>query len=168
MGKTPDIMTPMDGRNTAAAAGHAGSAAVVSMSRPGVQVIQPFEQEMNRRAEPRFDCNDHATLLLLSDGQEVSCRIVNQSASGAQVLVQDMPAQVQQLWLIDTGANTVRFGSPVWTIPHKMGLKFSFVQKLDPAASRPQRVPVAVWNTWRRLAGLDLPAKTGEEVLFVD
>lgn len=143
-----------------------GNTVRVSSPKPGVEVIQPFEQVMNRRAEPRFDCNDAATLLILPNGREIACSVVNQSASGAQVLLQEMPSQTASLWLIDTNTHMVRYGTPAWILPHKMGLKFSFVQKLDPAGSRPPRVPEAVWTTWRRLAGLDTPPPPPEDDAF--
>lgn len=141
--------------------------ASVTSPQPGVEVIQPFQQFQNRRAEPRFDCKAKGALLLVPSGAEVACEIVNQSASGAQVLVKDMPHKAGDLWLLDVGGQMVKFGSPVWTQPHKMGLRFSFAQKVDPNGVRPPRVPEPVWKAWRRLAGLDIPPPE-EDVFFLD
>lgn len=138
----------------------------VTSPKAGVEVIQPF-QFLNRRIEPRFDCQASGTLLLLPSGTEVPCEIVNQSASGAQVIFQDMPHNPSDLWLVDVPGQMVKFGTPAWTQPYKMGLRFSFVQKLDPNGERPARVPVAVWKAWRRLAGLDRPPQPAD-VLFID
>lgn len=156
--KTPNAMPGSDGRSASPS---------VTSPQAGVEVIQPFQQFLNRRAEPRFDCKASGALLLLPSGTEVACDIVNQSASGAQVLVKDMPQNAGDLWLVDVAGQTVKFGSPVWTQPHKMGLRFSFVQKLDPNGARPPRVPEPVWKAWRRLAGLDTPPPQ-DDVFFLD
>lgn len=143
------------------------SSPTVTSPQAGVEVIQPFQQFMNRRAEPRYDCKSTGTLLLLPSGTEVPCEIVNQSASGAQVLVKDMPHSPGDLWLLDVPGQMVKFGAPAWTQPHRMGLRFTFAHKLDPNGERPHRVPVGVWKAWRRLAGLDLPPPQ-EDVFFLD
>lgn len=156
--KTSNPMSASDGRSPSPS---------VTSPQAGVEVIQPFQQFLNRRAEPRFDCKASGALLLLPSGTEVACDIVNQSASGAQVLVKDMPQNAGDLWLLDVAGQMVKFGSPVWTQPHKMGLRFSFVQKLDPNGARPPRVPEPVWKAWRRLAGLDAPPPQ-DDVFFLD
>ncbi|UDF03318.1 hypothetical protein [Asticcacaulis sp. AND118] len=140
---------------------------VVTSPRPGVEVIQPYQQVLNRRIEPRFDCNAAGALIMLTTGNEIPCQIVNQSASGAQVIHEGLPQNAGEMWLIDVQGQTVKFGTPAWTQPHKTGLRFSFVQKIDGSGVRPPRVPMPVWKAWRRLAGLDTPPPA-DDVIFLD
>ncbi|ESQ81148.1 hypothetical protein AEYBE204_02100 [Asticcacaulis sp. YBE204] len=140
----------------------------ISSPRPGVEIIQPYAQFSNRRSEPRFDCNDSATLFLLPSQAQVSCRVLNQSASGAQVIFESLPEVPAEIWLIDIKTHMVKCGTAAWSMTSKMGLKFSFLQRLDPAAARPARVPEAVYKAWRTLAGLDPEPPVEDDVFFLD
>ncbi|MFT3997229.1 MAG: hypothetical protein QM667_07475 [Asticcacaulis sp.] len=165
-------MTAPDGREkagSAAATAHSHAQATITSPRPGVEVILPYQQQMaNRRSEPREDCNSHCMLILMPSGAQFPCRIVNQSASGAQIMFEELPHGVHDLWLIDSHAHTARFGTPAWNLPFKMGIRFSLIQKLDPAGARPQRVPEAVWLAWRKLANLDPVPEAVEDTFFLD
>ncbi|MDC7682735.1 PilZ domain-containing protein [Asticcacaulis sp. BYS171W] len=140
----------------------------VSSPRPGVEIIQPYAQFTNRRSEPRFDCNETATLFLFPSQAQVECRILNQSASGAQVIFESLPEVPAEIWLIDIRTHTVKCGTAAWSMTSKMGLKFSFLQRLDPNAVRPARVPEAVFKAWRKLAGLDPEPPVEDDVFFLD
>ncbi|MFT4089938.1 MAG: hypothetical protein QM645_04345 [Asticcacaulis sp.] len=133
----------------------------------GVEIIQPYDQFMNRRIEPRYDYNARGCLLFLSRNQTIPCQIVNQSASGAQVLydtIGDVPAE---LWLIDLDANTAKRGSAAWTTPHKMGMKFNLVQILGDGTQRPPKVPEDVYRVWLSLSNTGKD-KGSDDVVFLD
>lgn len=120
-----------------------------------VEIIQPYDQFLNRRAEPRFECNDRGCLMFLSRKEVVKCQIINQSASGAQVIfdkVGDIPAEI---WLIDLDTNCAKRGTAAWSMPHKMGLKFNMIQQLSADGPLSPKVPEAVYKAWRNMAGLD-------------
>lgn len=122
------------------------------MSSP-VEIIAPYDQLLNRRSEPRFDCNGRGCLLFLSRGTTVPCRILNQSASGAQVLCDTIGEVPAELWLIDLDAHTAKRGKAAWISPHKMGLKFNLIQQLDANKPRPAKVPEDVYRVWADLSG---------------
>ena len=131
-----------------------------------VEIIQPYEVFTNRRAEPRFECNDRGCLLFLGSQQSIHCTILDQSASGAQVLFEtigDIPAEV---WLIDLDAHIVRRGRSVWTMAHKMGLKFDFIEKLSPQKTPSTKVPKAVYDMWQKLSQPQNPPV--EDTFFLD
>lgn len=148
------------------------SAYISSLSSSGatasskVEIIQPFEMFANRRAEPRFECHDRGCLLFMGSQQAVHCTILDQSASGAQVLFEaigDIPAEV---WLIDLDAHIVRRGRSVWTMAHKMGLKFDFIEKLTVQKTPSPKVPKAVYDMWKKLSQPEPPK--AEDTFFLD
>ncbi|ESQ77232.1 hypothetical protein [Asticcacaulis sp. AC402] len=132
------------------------------------EIIMP-DQYADRRAEPRFACDDRGALLFLSTRQIVPCRIMDQSASGARVslaAIGDLPAQ---MWLIDLDQNTVRCGTAAWAMPNRMGLKFSFVASLKPGEARPAKVPQEVYDAWKRLTDQkDPPDQADDDVVYFD
>lgn len=153
------------GRRDIPASPHAAPKSVPDKT---VEIIQPYDQFMNRRVEPRFESDARGCLLFLSRSETVPCQIVNQSASGAQVLfdtIGDVPAE---LWLIDLDSNTAKRGSAAWSTPHKMGLKFNLIQSLSPTAPRPPKVPEDVYRTWLNLSGAGIPKPDQDDVLFLD
>ncbi len=136
-----------------------------------VEIIQP-DQYADRRAEPRFECDDRGALLFLSSNEVVQCRILDQSASGARVAFDRISNLPPEIWLIDLDRNTVRHGTAAWSTVNRMGLKFDLVQQLIPGTARPAKVPQSVFDAWLRLSGL-APAKPavdtgGDDVLYFD
>ncbi|WAC47521.1 PilZ domain-containing protein [Asticcacaulis sp. SL142] len=127
---------------------HRAGAPVAS---PKVEIIQPYEMFTNRRNEPRFECNDRGCLLFLNSQQTIHCTILDQSASGAQVLFEEIGEIPAEVWLIDLDAHILRRGRSVWTMAHKMGLKFDFIEKLTPGKMPSPKVPRAVYEMWQRL-----------------
>jgi len=133
----------------------------------GVEIIPPYAQFANRRIEPRYDYDGRGCLLFLSRNETVPCRIVNQSASGAQILfdhIGDVPAE---LWLIDLDAHTAKRGRAAWSTPHKMGLKFNLIQTLSAATSCPPKVPEDVYRLWLSLSQ-DKKSDGTDDVFFLD
>lgn len=132
-----------------------------------VEIIMP-SQYADRRAEPRFNC-DNRGALLLAEGRTVPCRILDQSASGARVSIGEMDRIPSELWLIDLDSHTVRRGSAAWSMANRMGLKFNFVQKLAAGQPRPAKVPEDVFAAWLKLSGQDEPPKDdGDDVVYFD
>ena len=136
-----------------------------------VEIIQP-EQYADRRAEPRFECDDRGALLFLSSNEVVQCRILDQSASGARVSFDKISSLPPEIWLIDLDRNSVRHGTAAWSTMNRMGLKFDLVQQLTPGTARPAKVPESVFDAWLRLSG-HAPAKPAADdsddgVLYFD
>lgn len=134
-----------------------------------VEVIQPADY-VDRRAEPRTNCDDRGAMLFLSNNTMVTCRILDQSPSGARVAfdrVDNIPAEI---WLIDLETHMVRRGASAWSTPTRMGLKFNFVQTLVPGEPRPARIPEDVFAAWLNLTGQTPPAPKApnDDVLFLD
>lgn len=132
------------------------------------EIIMP-DQYADRRSEPRMECDDRGALLFLSTHKMVPCRILDQSASGARVsmaAIGDLPAEI---WLIDLDQNSVRCGKAAWSMPNRMGLKFSFVTTLSPGEAKPAKVPQEVFDAWKRLTGQeDNPDQDDDDVLYFD
>ncbi|MDC7677000.1 PilZ domain-containing protein [Asticcacaulis machinosus] len=131
-----------------------------------VEIIQPYEMFANRRNEPRFECNDRGCLLFLNSQQTIHCTILDQSASGAQVLFDSIGEIPSEVWLIDLDAHVVRRGRSVWTMAHKMGLKFDFIEKLTPGKMSSPKVPRAVYDAWQTLN--QPPPPKDEDTFFLD
>jgi hypothetical protein len=132
-----------------------------------VEIIMP-SQYADRRAEPRFNC-DNRGALLLAEGRTVPCRILDQSASGARVSIAELDRLPAELWLIDLDSHTVRRGSAAWSMANRMGLKFNFVQKLAEGQPRPAKVPEDVFAAWLKLSGQDEPPRDdGDDVVYFD
>ncbi len=134
-----------------------------------VEIIQPSDY-VDRRSEPRTNCDDRGALLFMSSNALVTCRILDQSPSGARVAfdkVDDIPAEI---WLIDLDSHMVRRGASAWSTPTRMGLKFNFVQTLVPGQPRPARIPEDVFSAWLKLSGQTPPAPEApdDDVLFLD
>ncbi len=111
-------------------------------------------------------------MLFLSTQQVVPCRIMDQSASGARVsfgAIGDLPPEI---WLIDLDQNSVRCGTPAWSMPNRMGLKFSLALNLKPSDPKPAKVPQTVYDAWLRLSGNTVKAvenpKPDDDVLYFD
>jgi len=117
-----------------------------------VEVIMPA-QYADRRSEPRLECDDCGALVLMPEGKVVTCRILDQSASGARVSVHDLDTVPDDLWLIDLDLNMARHGSAAWSTALRMGLRFAFAQQLKVGAPRPEKVPEVVYNAWLMLSG---------------
>jgi len=138
-----------------------------------VEVIQPADyQFLDRRSEPRQDCDDRGALLYMSEKQVITCRIMDQSPSGARVAFDNAGPIPSEIWLIDLDTHMARRGSAAWSTPTRMGLKFNFVQTLVPGQPRPQRVPQEVFDVWMKLSGQvkDPPPDEGggDDVLYLD
>ncbi len=131
----------------------------------GVEIITP-DQYADRRTEVRQDCNNRGSLLFLSSNEIVPCRILDQSASGARVSMDQISHVPQELWLIDLETNIVKCGSAAWSMANRMGLKFSLIQKITPGQPCPARVPGPVYEAWQRLSGNE--DKPDDDVLFFD
>ncbi len=136
------------------------------------EVIQPADyQYQDRRSEPRQDCDDRGALLYTSEKQVITCRIMDQSPSGARVALDNVGAIPAEIWLIDLDTHMVRRGSAAWSTPTRMGLKFNFVQTLIPGQPCPQRIPQDVFDVWMKLTGqtTDTPPEKDEgDVLYLD
>ena len=138
-------------------------------ARPSVEVITP-DQYADRRSEPRTQCDDRGAMLFLSSRQVINCRILDQSASGARVAMENLDHIPAEIWLIDLDTAMVKRGSPAWSMANRMGLKFNFIQKMPDDGKRPARVPPEVFEAWKRLSQ---PAATPDEdpdddVLYFD
>ena len=135
-----------------------------------VEIIRP-DQFADRRAETRTECDDRGAMLFLSSREVVTCRILDQSASGARVAFEAISRLPAEIWLIDLDTNMVRRGAAAWSTPNRMGLKFSFIQAVVPGQARPERIPEAVFDAWLRLTGNEAPQAPGtddDDVLFLD
>lgn len=134
------------------------------------EVIQPSDyQYQDRRAEPRADCDDRGALLYMSEKQVITCRIMDQSPSGARVAFDNAGPIPAEIWLIDLDSHMARRGSAAWSTPTRMGLKFNFVQTLVPGQPRPPRIPQEVFDVWMKLSGQtkDVPPPE-DDVLYLD
>ena len=133
-----------------------------------VEIIRP-DQFADRRAETRTECDDRGAMLFLSSQEVITCRILDQSPSGARVSFEAISRLPSEIWLIDLDTHSARRGSAAWSTPNRMGLKFNFVQTLVPGYPRPGRIPEAVFDAWLRLTGQEAP-KAGDDgdVLFLD
>jgi hypothetical protein len=132
-----------------------------------VEIIRP-DQFADRRAEPRMDCDDRGAMLFLSSQEVITCRILDQSPSGARVSFEAISRLPAEIWLIDLDTHSVRRGSAAWSTPNRMGLKFNFVQALVPHQPRPARIPQAVFDAWLRLTGNKAPPETPHEAPEAD
>ena len=132
-----------------------------------VEIIMP-SQYADRRAEPRFNCDNRGALLLLPQGRAMPCRILDQSASGARISISDVNEIPAELWLIDLDTNTVRRGAAAWSMANRMGLKFNFIQKLTEGQARPAKVPEDVFAAWLKLSGQDESGPDDDGVLYFD
>lgn len=121
----------------------------------GVEIITVQQQLAERRSEPRAECNEEGYLLFLSSQEIIKCKILDQSASGAKVAFEGIDKIPNEIWLIDLKASVVKCGRAAWNMRHQMGLKFSYIQKLDHSQARPSKVPSGVFEAWLRLAGLN-------------
>ncbi len=134
-----------------------------------VEIIRP-DQFADRRAEPRVECDARGAMLFLSSQEVITCRILDQSPSGARVSFEAMSSLPAEIWLIDLETHMVRRGSAAWSTANRMGLKFNFVQTLVPGQPRPTRIPEAVFAAWVRLSGQTPPPEAPDDgdVLFLD
>jgi len=137
-----------------------------------VEIIQPADY-VDRRSEPRTDCNDRGALLLMADKSVVPCRIMDQSPSGARVAFEAIGSIPAEIWLIDLDTHMARRGSSAWSTPNRMGLKFNFVQTLVVGQPRPAKIPQEVYDAWLRLTGNapveeTKPDDAGDDVLYLD
>lgn len=136
-----------------------------------VEIIQP-DQYADRRAEPRVACDDAGALLFLSTNEIVTCRILDQSASGARVAFDKISGLPPEIWMIDIDLHTVRRGAAAWSTVNRMGLKFDLIQQLTPGGARPAKVPEAVYAAWLRLTGQvavqPAPVADPDDVLYFD
>jgi len=130
-----------------------------------VEIIMP-SQYSDRRSEPRYSCDGRGALLL-AGGRVMSCRILDQSVSGARVAVEDLDHVPGDLWLIDLDSHSVRRGSAAWTMANRVGLKFNFIQKLAAGQPRPPKVPEDVYDAWKRLSGVE-DRDDGGDVIYFD
>lgn len=134
------------------------------------EIIMP-DQYADRRAEPRFACDDRGAMLFLATKEIVPCRIMDQSASGARVSFGAMGDLTAEIWLIDLDQNTVRCGTAAWSMPNRMGLKFSLVLSLKPGEPRPVKVPQPVYDAWLKLTAPKAetpPEAPDDDVLYFD
>ncbi len=132
-----------------------------------VEIIQP-SQYGDRRAEPRVVCDGRGALVLA--GREVvTCRILDQSPSGARIAfdkLDDLPAEI---WMIDLDQSTARRGTAAWSTLNRMGLKFDLIQHLVPGAPCPPKVPKPVHAAWLGLTGHAPGPEAGDDdVLYFD
>ncbi len=119
--------------------------------RPEVEIITPNQYD-DRRTEPRVQCDDRGAMLFLSSHQVITCRILDQSASGARVAMENLDHIPAEIWLIDLDAAMVKRGSSAWSMANRMGLKFNFIQKMSDDGKRPAKVPPEVFDAWLRLS----------------
>ena len=127
------------------------AAAPPAQARPAVEVITP-DQYADRRSEPRTQCDDRGAMLFLSSRQVINCRILDQSASGARVAMENLDHIPSEIWLIDLDTAMVKRGAPAWSMANRMGLKFNFIQKMSDDGKRPAKVPPEVFDAWVRLS----------------
>lgn len=127
-------------------------------------------QFTDRRAEPRTECDDRGAMLFLSSQEVITCRILDQSPSGARVSFDAISRLPAEIWLIDLDTDMVRRGSAAWSTQNRMGLKFNFIQTLIPGEPRPARIPEPVYDAWLKMSG-NAPPKADDDdgnVLFLD
>jgi hypothetical protein len=127
------------------------AAAQTAPARPAVEVITP-DQYADRRSEPRTPCDARGAMLFLSSYQILNCRILDQSASGARVSMENLDHIPAEIWLIDLDGGMVKRGSSAWSMANRMGLKFNFIQKMTDDGKRPAKVPPEVFDAWVRLS----------------
>lgn len=144
-------------------------AAPPAQARPAVEVIMP-DQYADRRSEPRVQCDGRGAMLFLSSHQVINCRILDQSASGARVAMDNLDHIPSEIWLIDLDSGMVKRGTSAWSMANRMGLKFNFIQKMPDDGKRPAKVPPEVFDAWIRLSN---PTPTPQEdpdddVLYFD
>ncbi len=120
-------------------------------ARQAVEVITP-DQYADRRSEPRVQCDERGAMLFLSSRQVINCRILDQSASGARVAMENLDHIPSEIWLIDLDSGMVKRGSSAWSMANRMGLKFNFIQKMTDDGKRPAKVPPEVFDAWVRLS----------------
>ncbi len=134
-----------------------------------VEVITP-NQYADRRSEPRTQCDDRGAMLFLSSRQVINCRILDQSASGARVAMENLDHIPAEIWLIDLDSAMVKRGSAAWSMANRMGLKFNFIQKMTDDGKRPAKVPPEVFDAWIRLSKTtDTPHEDpDDDVLYFD
>jgi hypothetical protein len=138
-------------------------------ARPAVEVITP-DQYADRRAEPRVQCDARGAMLFLSSSQIINCRILDQSASGARVAMDNLDHIPSEIWLIDLDSGMVKRGSSAWSMANRMGLKFNFIQKMTDDGKRPAKVPPEVFDAWVRLSkATDTPDEDPDDgVIYFD
>lgn len=139
------IMTPPIRRSAPPAA------APIAPARPTAEVITP-DQYADRRSEPRVPCDARGAMLFLSSHQIINCRILDQSASGARVAMENIDNIPSEIWLIDLDSGMVKRGASAWSMANRMGLKFNFIQKMTDDGKRPAKVPPEVFDAWLRLS----------------
>lgn len=132
-----------------------------------VEIIPVKSMFDDRRAEPRYECNDRGCLLFLGANQIVPCRILDQSASGAKVAFQEDCKITPEIWLIDLDTHSVRRGQSAWFMPYRMGLRFNLILQLSKTEPKPSKVPQAVYDTWLKLTG-GPETPPDDDVLFLD
>ncbi|MFT4076499.1 MAG: hypothetical protein QM647_13320 [Asticcacaulis sp.] len=135
-------------------------------ARPTVEVIMP-DQYADRRAEPRFQCDARGAMLFLSNEQMITCRILDQSASGARVAMENLDTIPSEIWLFDLDAAMAKRGSAAWTMANRMGLKFNFIQKMPDNNQRPAKIPANVHAAWVKLTNPE-PQAPDDDVLYFD
>jgi len=135
-----------------------------------VEIIMPrqMQQFADRRAEPREDAGNRGAVLVLANLDVVPCHILDQSPSGARVSFEAMASVPTELWLIDPVAHTAKRGTPAWSMPSRLGLKFNFIQALTPGAPRPPKVPQPVYDAWLKAAGIVAGPDQDDDVLYFD
>lgn len=124
-------------------------------------------QYADRRAEPRFQCDSHGAMLFLSSGQMITCRILDQSASGARVAMENLDTIPSEIWLFDLDAAMAKRGTAAWTMANRMGLKFNFIQKMPDNNQRPAKIPANVHVAWVKLTNPE-PQAPDDDVLYFD
>ena len=158
---TPPIRRPAPPANTAPP--------TLAQTRPVAEVITP-DQYADRRSEPRVQCDARGAMLFLSSHQIINCRILDQSASGARVAMENLDHIPSEIWLIDLDSGMVKRGSSAWSMANRMGLKFNFIQKMTDDGKRPAKGPPEVFDAWVRLSqATGAPEEdTDDGVLYFD
>lgn len=132
-----------------------------------VEVITVAPIIANRRSEVRYACQTKGLLVLLPRHTLIECGIVDQSASGAKVMLDPKDIRAgQAVWLIDLENDTVKQGMVAWGTTSALGLKFTFSQKLTLQEPRPQKVPADVYCAWFATKNND--SKSPAEAFFLD
>ncbi len=136
--------------------------------REKVEIITP-DQYTDRRSEPRQTCDGKGALLFLSSREIFTCRILDQSASGARVSMENVGNIPAEIWLIDLDTHIVKRGTAAWSMANRMGLKFNFIQNLVSGMPRPAKVPQEVYDAWLRLSNSAPPApEPDDDALYFD
>jgi len=145
------------------------TAAPPAQAHPVAEVIMP-DQYADRRSEPRIPCDARGAMLFLSSHQIINCRILDQSASGARVAMENLDHIPAEIWLIDLDTGMVKRGSSAWSMANRMGLKFNFIQKMTDDGKRPAKVPPEVFDAWVRLSKItDTPDEDPDDgVIYFD